>query len=311
MAVRGGRLGPAAVTTAAVVAVGAVVAWRAGEVGEALRMVPVAAVLGAVALHAVTLVLRSEGWRVAVAAIDGRVLDREAVHGANAGAFGAGTVQSHFGLPVRIALLRRWRGDDAPRPLQLALADLPIALAEVCCLLLLLALWHPWLAVVGVGVLLALGPVSRAACARWETARPTVRGVAVLADGRRRTVLLALAAGITAVTAARVWLVLLACGLPHGAAEVALLVGALGVLGVLPLGPAASPGAALATLAAEGVGSAVAAGLVISASSIGAVALYGLVVVGVLGARRARRRAPRLPGWAALRSTAVAEGAEA
>ncbi|UUY03917.1 hypothetical protein LRS13_25255 [Svornostia abyssi] len=281
-----GRLGPAAVTVAALAAVAGVVIWRAGEVGEALRVVPLAAVLGAIALHAVTLLLRSEGWRVAIAAIDGRPLDREAVHGANAGAFGAGTVQSHFALPVRVALLRRWRGDAAPRPMQLALADLPIALAEACCVVLLLALWKPWLAVPGVVVLLALGPVARASCARWDHSRPTVRGVAVLADGRRRTVLLALAAAITLVSAARVWLVLAACGVPADAPDVALVVGTLGVLGLLPLGPAASPGATLATLAADGVGSAMAAGLVISASSIGAVVLYALLVAGALGGRR-------------------------
>lgn len=283
-------LRPAAMTTAALAAVGGVVAWRAGEVVDALALVPAGAVLAAVALHAVTLALRSEGWRVAIAAIDGRGLDRDAVHAANAGAFGAGTLQSHLGLPVRVALLRRWRGERAPRPLQLALADLPIALAEACCLLVLLALWEPWLALVAGAVLLALGPGARTACARWGARRPTVRGVAVLADRRRRVLLLALAAAITAVTAARVWLVLLACGLPHGVEEVAMLVGALGVLGLLPLGPAASPGAALATLGAEGVGSAMAAGLLISASSIGAVAAYAVLVAAVVGARRLPRR---------------------
>jgi hypothetical protein len=232
---------------------------------------------------------------VAIAAIDGRALDRDAVHAANAGAFGAGTVQSHLGLPVRVALLRRWRGERAPRPLQLALADLPIALAEACCLLVLLALWEPWLALVAGAVLVALGPGARAVCARWGESRPTVRGVAVLADRRRRARLLAIAAAITAVTAARVWLVLLACGLPHGIAEVAMLVGALGVLGLLPLGPAASPGAALATLSAEGVGSAMAAGLLISASSIGAVGAYAALVAAVVAGRRLPRvRRPRL-----------------
>lgn len=293
-------------TAAAVAAVAGVVAWRAGEVADALALVPVAAVAAAVALHGVTLGLRSEGWRVAIAAIDERVLDRDAVHAANAGAFGAGTVQSHLGLPVRVALLRRWRGDEAPRPLQLALADLPIALAEACCLLVLLALWRPWLALVALPVLVALGPAARAACARWGAARPTVRGVAVLGDRRRRWMLLALAAAITAVTAARVWLVLLACGLPHAAADVALLVGALGVLGLLPLGPAASPGATLATLAAEGVGSAMAAGLLISASSIGAVAAYGVVVAAVVAVRRIPRR--RRGGRRAVRL--ALEGAE-
>lgn len=284
---RGGRLGPAAITVAALAAVAGVVVWRAGDVADALRVVPLAAVLGAIGLHALTLALRSEGWRVAIAAIDGRPLDREAVHGANAGAFGVGTVQSHFGLPVRVALLRRWRGADAPRPLQLAMADLPIALAEACCVVLLLALWEPWLAVAGVAALLVLGPAARAACTRWGGTRPSIRGVAVLADRRRRAVLLAVAAAITVVTAARVWLILVACGVPCEAADVALLVGTLGVLGLLPLGPAASPGATLATLAAEGVGSAMAAGLVISASSIGAVAAYGLVVAAVLAGRRA------------------------
>lgn len=290
------RLGPAAFTVAAVAVLAAVVVWRAPEVGRALEVVPLGAVLAAVALHALTLGLRSEGWRVAIAGIDGRVLDRDAVHGANAGAFGAGAIQSHFTLPVRIALLRRWRSEHAPRVAHLALADLPIALAEACCLVALLAWWQPWLALPAIAAVLLLGPAARVACARW----PGARGLGVLVDRRRRAALLALAAVITVATAARVWVVLLACDLPHGPGDVALLVGALGVLGLLPLGPAASPGATLATLAAEGVGSAMAAGLLISASSIGAVAAYGVAVGAVLGGRRAvrwvRRPAPEAAG---------------
>jgi hypothetical protein len=106
-----------------------------------------------------------------------------------------------------------------------------------------------------------------------------VRGLAVLADRRRRGLLVTLVSGLSALTVARIWLVLLACGLPHGIGDVAPLFAALGVFGLLPFGPGAPTGATLATAGSHGVGTAVAAGLAISASSILAVLVYAAAVL--------------------------------
>jgi hypothetical protein len=116
--------------------------------------------------------------------------------------------------------------------------------------------------------------VTRARCSQ----RATVRGLAVLADRRRRGPLVALVLAVVALTVARVWLVLAVCGLPHGLGEVAWVFAAMGVFGLLPIGPGATPGATLATLGASSVGAALAAGLVLAASSIAAVVAYALLV---------------------------------
>jgi hypothetical protein len=171
----------------------------------------------------------------------------------------------------------------APRPGQICVADVPIFAIE----LLLTA------ALLVVGVLAGLGPSWTAPAAlalalgvlaslswlrRRFAHRPLVRGLAVLADPRRRGMLLALAAGICAATVARLWLVLAVCGLPHGLGEVGWLFAALGAFGLLPAGPGAPAGATLATLGMTNVGGAVAAGLVVSATSIAAVLVYGCCV---------------------------------
>ena len=56
----------------------------------------------------------------------------------------------------------------------------------------------------------------------------------------------------------------------------------LGVFGLLPLGPSASPAGTVATLGASGAagpGSALVLGIAVSATSISAVVVYGVVVV--------------------------------
>jgi hypothetical protein len=119
-----------------------------------------------------------------------------------------------------------------------------------------------------------------------------LRGLAVLADRRRRRALCALVLALSALTVARIWLVLSVCGLPHGLGEIAWLWAALGIFGLLPLGPGAPAGATLATLGGDSLGAAVAGGLVLGASSIAGVLVYGLVVAVVWLTGRAAR-APR------------------
>jgi hypothetical protein len=167
------RLGPAIVVLAALAAVGALGLTRADEVGEALERIPAWAIAAAVALHVAVLVLRSEAWRVTLAAAHGDTLSRRIVHGANAAGFVAGCFQSQAALPARVAALRRIAGQRAPRPGVIFVADVPIFALE---------LW-------------------------------------------------------------RVWLVLAVCGLPRGYAEVVGVFAALGIFGLLPIGPGAAPGA--------------------------------------------------------------------
>jgi hypothetical protein len=279
----GSRLGATVTALGVLAVVCAVCAAHAGEVARAFAAVPVWAAAAAAALHLVTLALRSEAWRLSLRSAGAGGLPRRAVHVANAAAFLAGTLQCQAALPARVALLRRLAGDRAPRPGQIAVADAPIFVVELCATALLLGAgvacgrgdWWiaPLAGAFAVAVLAGLH-VTRARCSR----RPMVRGLAVLADRRRRGPLVALVLAVVALTVVRVWLVLAVCGLPHGLGEVAWVFAAMGVFGLLPIGPGATPGATLATLGASSLGAALAAGLVLAASSVAAVVAYALLV---------------------------------
>ena len=277
------RLSALVTTVAAVTVVGVLCLVRRDEVGDALAAVSPWLFMAAVGLHVATLGLRSEAWRLALASASGGGPPRRAVHAANAAAFVAGSVQSQAALPARVVMLRRVAGTSAPPAAQIWIADVPIAALELCVTSLLLVVaaltGHvPWWIALGAAAL----ATSVLLGARWAPARfahrPAARGLAVLADRRRRGPLVALVTAIASLTAVRVWLVLSTCGLPHGLGEVALMFAALGVFGLLPLGPSGPSGAALATAGAAGLGAAVAAGLMLAASSIIAVAGYALLV---------------------------------
>lgn len=256
---------------------------HADDVGAAFSAVPAWVLVLAVALHMATLALRSEAWRLALASAGGVDLSRGVLHGANAAAFVAGALQSQAALPARVAVLRRAAGARAPRAGQICAAEVPIFALELCATALLLAAgvvagrgaW--WVAVGGLvlaaGVLLA----ARLAPDRFRR-RPMLRGLAVLADRRRRGALVALVVGIAALTVVRLGFVLAVCGLPHGLGEVAWVFAGLGVFGLLPVGAGAPAGATLAVFASADIAAAVAAGLMLGASSIMAVFVYALAV---------------------------------
>jgi hypothetical protein len=124
---------------------------------------------------------------------------------------------------------------------------------------------------------------------RFESHRLSA-GLAVLAQPSRRGPLLALAAGIVALTFVRVWVTLWAVGLPAGPGHAALAYIAVTIVGQLPLGPAVGPAATLAVASGSGVAKATAAGLVISATSVAAVLVYLAVTSVTRPGRSVRER---------------------
>ncbi len=286
-----GRFGSAALMLAALGALCTLGLRHREEVSAAVAAVPGWAVAAAVALHLATLVVRSEAWRVTLASAGADRLSRGAIHGANAAAFVVGTLQSQLALPARVAMLRRLGGPRAPGIGVICVADVPIFCLELCATALLLcaavlagtgAIWMaPAAAALTVAVLAAV----LLARARLEH-RATSRGLAVFADRERRGTLVALVACMVALSAGRMWVVLLACGLPHGLGAVAVAFAALGVFGLLPIGPGAPPSALLAATGGASAGASIAGGLMLGASSIVAVALYALLVGVLLAPRR-------------------------
>ncbi len=272
-----------AVMLAAAVAVVIVGNKHAHEVLETLRHVSVWPVVGAAALHAVTLGLRSEAWRVGLRAVGAGKLPLATIHRANALAFTVGTIQGELSLPARVAALRKADPERAPTAAQTALVDAPLALVELACLFAFCALWQPWLILGTVVIAVALPRLARRAEGQPE--RSAWRGLIVATQPaalRRLVVLMALVVGVSAL---RIWLILLAFHLPVDITSVAKVVAAVTIIGVLPIGLGTGPAATIASLSSgEGAiatdGVALTAGLAISATSVLGVLIYVVLMLG-------------------------------
>jgi uncharacterized membrane protein YbhN (UPF0104 family) len=265
---------------AVVLLVGWICASRGGEILAALAACPPWVLAGAVFAHLLTLALRTEAWRIVLAGAGGEELDPRTVHAANAGAFLAGTVQGSAALASRVILVRRLGGDRAPPVSQIALADAPIVLYEVCTSALLAAIastavpavpvWAPWVILLaGLGALVAL----RLAFEHCRDRR-LAAGLGVLAMPGLRSRLALVVSAFTLMAMLRTWLVLLGFGLPAGPADVALVLFSMGVIGLLPIGVGTGPTATVAALGATDLGAATAAGMAVSAATVVAVLLY-------------------------------------
>jgi hypothetical protein len=261
----------------------------------ALVAVPPVVLVGAVAAHFLTLVLRTEAWRTVLGAAGGRRIAPRAVHAANAGAFLAGTVQGQAAMPARVALLRRFGGAEAPPVSKVALADAPIVLFEVCGSAVLAAIgstaagiipgWTPWAILAGAISVLA---VLRLFYDRFRH-RDIAAGLGVLAESGARVRLAAIVAGFTAMAFLRTLIVMSGFDLPADPAHVCLVLFTMGAVGLLPLGVGTGPTAMVAALGTSNLVTATAAGAVVSAATVIAVVLYA-------GAVWAWRRLPgRLP----------------
>lgn len=257
---------------------------RGDEVIAALERFPAWALVACAALHLIALAARSEAWRIALGAIEGRTLQRSVVHGANAGAFCAGALMAHTSMPVRIALLRRLARDDSPRIAQIVVADLPIFLLEIFWASVLLALTQgAWALPISAG-LLAGGCL----LARVLRGRPAARGLAVLADRRGATIVGAWVGVVTFAGAIRVWLILTMLLLPAHLAAIGSNFAALGIFGLLPIGPA-SQAAGGAAASSDALSDGLAAGLIMATSALLAVVVYACAL-GLIGL--AARRSP-------------------
>jgi hypothetical protein len=260
--------------TLTAIGVGALIvlcALRRHDLAAAIAGVPPQALGALAALHLASLVARSEAWRLSLAALVGTPPSRAAIHAANAGAFVAGALEAHAAMPARVALLRRLAPHRLPHPTHVAVADVPILLLEAAGAAALLGVTGAWWA--------PPGALAALVAARLLAGRRATRGLAILADVRRRAALAVLVGCIVGCGLARVWLVLVVAHLDASPAAAAAAFAALGVFGLLPLGPSAPPGALLLVSGGAGAGAgALVAGLALSATSIAAVLVYGVVL---------------------------------
>jgi hypothetical protein len=275
------RLLSALVPVAAVAMVGYLVATRGGAMAAAFTAVPPWVLLAAVAAHVLTLVLRTEAWRVVLRAAGGGRIDSRAVHGANAGAFLAGTLQGQAAMPTRVALLRRFGGADSPAVSQIALGDAPIVLFEVCASAVLAAVgstavglipgWAPWALLGGALAILA---ALRLLYERFRGHR-IAAGLGVLSRPGPRNRLALIVAGFTAMAFLRTLIVMAGFDLPTDPAHVCLVLFTMGAVGLLPLGVGTGPASMVAALGGTTtLATATAAGMVVSAATVLAVLAY-------------------------------------
>jgi len=256
-------------------------ALRRDALGAAAAAVPPGALATLAALHLTSLVARSEAWRLSLAAMAGAPPSRAAIHTANAGAFVAGSLEAHAAMPARVVLLRRLAPGQTPHAAHVAVTDVPIFLLEVAGAAAVLGLTGAWWALpAALAVLVA---------ARLAAGRGFTRGLAVLADVRRRAALAALVGCVVACGLARVWVALAVVHLDASPAAAAAAFAALGVVGLLPLGPSAPPGALLVVSGGAG---ALAAGLALSATSMAAVLVYAALLALAGNRSQARLEGP-------------------
>ncbi|HEX4753451.1 MAG TPA: hypothetical protein VH268_11165 [Solirubrobacterales bacterium] len=268
------------VPAAALAMVGYLVFTRGSELLAALAAVPPWVFAAAVSAHLLTLVLRTEAWRTVLKAAGGERLEPMAVHAANAGAFLAGTLQGQAALPTRVALLRRFAGSESPAVSQIALADAPIVMFEVCAAAVLAAIgstavgmipsWAPWVMLGGAFAVLA---ALRLLYARFRH-RNLAAGLGVLASPGLRNRLAVIVAGFTAMAFLRTLIVLAGFGLPTDPANVCLVLFTMGAVGLLPLGVGTGPAAMVTALGTTSLVTATAAGMMVSAATVAAVVIY-------------------------------------
>ena len=281
---------------AAVFALLVAVCLRHGaDLARALQRVPPTAFAAATLLHVVVVGIRTEAWRLTLAALGSRP-PLAVAHWASAVGFLAGTVEGHAILPARMAVARKLAPADVPGLRQMLLSDVPVFAIECCLIAALLPLaatridgapgWSVLLAPVGaVGAVLGLRLLHK-----HLSASPLAGGLKILATPGLRGRLAALAAAIVALTYVRVWILIGAVGLADRPADAAVAYIAVTLAGQLPIGPAAGPAGMVVIAGEGGLAQAAAAGLAISATSIGAVILY-LVVAGAVSIPRIRKAA--------------------
>lgn len=269
------------VPLAAMAMIGYLILTHGSALLGALAAVPLWVLAAAVGAHLLTLALRTEAWRTVLHAAGGERVEPVAVHAANAGAFLAGTVQGQAAMPARVALLRRFAGENAPPVSRVALGDAPIVMFEVCASAVLAAVgstavglipaWAPWAMLAGGFAILA---ALRLLYGRFRD-RKIAAGLGVLAQPGMRNRLAVIVAAFTAMAFVRTLIVMVGFGLPTDPAHVCLVLFTMGAVGLLPLGVGTGPASMVAALGGTtSIVTATAAGMVVSAATVLAVLIY-------------------------------------
>lgn len=281
------------VTIAVAIVVVVVANHHAHEILETLRNVSPVPVVAAALLHAVTLLLRSEAWRIGLRAVGADALPLATIHRANGLAFLVGTIQGELSLPARVAALRRAEPERAPGAAQMAMVDAPLALVELAWLFAFAALWRPEL-LIGTVVIAAALPWAARRVAPSRPPGSALRGLMVATDRPALRRLVLVMGAVVLVSALRIWLILLAFHLPIDIGSVAKVIAAVTVIGALPFGLSTGPAATLASLSSGDAalttdGIATATGLAISATSVLGVLVYAAITWGPTAIARLRR----------------------
>ena len=229
----------------------------------------------AILLQVIWLIARSEAWHVCVGAAGGSVNRRRLYRASSVGYLG-NLFNSHIGMGVRIAALRRSAPKESPNVSTLITAEMPIivieiALAAICSFTLVGPLGLPWwlpLVFVGAGAVI-VGAITRLSRGHREG---FWKGLAVMRGLGMRNRIIALVVFATGAQVVRNWLVLEGLGVDVTVLDsVALLIGTA-VLGLLPVGPTLGVATAIFILGTNGVAVVAAAGALLTATgAVGAV----------------------------------------
>jgi uncharacterized membrane protein YbhN (UPF0104 family) len=239
-----------------------------GAIGD----VPLGTLLLMAALHVGSVVARSEAWAVSVAAAGGTLQRRCAFQIASL-SYAANVVSPSLGTAVRIWALRTVARDKVPPAPTLVAAEVPVVAIQMLATAVMsvslvgpfgLPWWTPPVVLaVTAGLFGGLCRFARRSNGPW-------RGLAALRAGRARFRIGGSIVFIAACETTRNLLVLHAVGLHATPLDaMALLVGA-GLLGMLPIGPSSSAGAAMLIFGAAGMGPAAAAGVLLTATAFAA-----------------------------------------
>jgi uncharacterized membrane protein YbhN (UPF0104 family) len=269
-------------------ALGVELAGRRGQFTAAIHAAPIWILLLVVLLQIVALIARTEAWHVCVRATSAGVGRRRLFRAAGVG-YLASVLNGSLGVAARIAALRRTAPHDSPHVPALLAAEVPIisveiALTAIFSFTLIGPLGVPWwMPVIAVAVAgaaaLGLGRLSeRRRLGLWS-------GLAVMRSQRGRMiafVLLAICAQI-----ARNWLVLRGIGVHVSVLDAIALLIAMFTVGLLPIGPALGPAAAVLILGSHGAATAAAAGVLLAVTTtVGSVCYAAWALADRFGGRR-------------------------
>jgi hypothetical protein len=218
----------------------------------------------------------------------GGVAGRRRLYRAAAVGYLGNLFNSHFGMGVRIAALRRSAPAESPKASVLVAAEMPIivieiALAAICSFTLIGPLGIAWYVPL---IFLAVASVIVAGFTKLAHSRQQGfwAGLGVMRGLRSRNTIIALVVFAVSAQVVRNWLVLQGIGVDVSVFDsMALLIGAA-VFGLLPVGPTLGVATAVVILGANGVALTAAAGALLTATgAVGALCFAGWALVDRFG----------------------------